>query len=164
MELDVNNEPEIALKVLELAKALHPTSTNTIDFLKLMTRILVRLGDVRQLRWVFQTALGGFNTQSSSSSSSGDASLSSLINKPIVKQVNGFTLDEQYTLWKEYFNAELTFGMSDVQRLNQLRERIRAIRSVFDESKLKSNTYDQLMFSSSDVFNLYEPVLDIYSR
>lgn len=164
MELDVNNEPEVALKVLELAKALHPTSTNTIDFLKLMTRILIRLGDVRQLRWVFQTALGGLNTQSSYSLSSPDVSLSTLISKPVVKQINGFTLDEQYTLWKEYLNAELTFGMSDVQRLSQLRERIRAIRSVFDENKLKSASYDQLVFSPSDVFNLYEPVLDIYSR
>jgi hypothetical protein len=157
----VNNEPEVALKILELARSLHPDTTNNIHFLKLITRILLRLSDVRQLRWVYQTALGSSFSQSSTTS---DPSLSLLVNQPIRKHVNGFTLDEQYNLWKDYLDAELTFGMSDVNRLNQLRDRIRALRSVFDESKLKTTSYDHLTFASSDIFNLYEPVLDIFCR
>jgi hypothetical protein len=158
----VNNEPEVSLKILELARSLHPTATNNVHFLKLITRILIRLGDVRQLRWVYQLALG--SSSSAQSSASSDPSLSALTLQPIRKQVNGLTLDEQYALWKDYLNAELTLGMSDVNRLNQLRDRIRALRTVFDESKLKAPSYDHLTFASADMFNLYEPVLDIFCR
>lgn len=158
----MNNEPEVALKILELARSLHPNTTNNIHFLKLITRILLRLSDVRQLRWVYQTALGGSNFSQPSTNS--DPSLNILVNQPIRKHVNGFSLDEQYILWKDYLDAELTFGMSDVNRLNQLRDRIRAIRSVFDESKLKTISYDHLTFATSDIFNIYEPVLDIFCR
>jgi hypothetical protein len=160
--LDVNNEPEVGLKILELARTLHPSATNNVHFLKLITRILIRLGDVRQLRWVYQMALG--NSSSTPPSAASDPSLTAITLQPIRKQVNGFTLDEQYSLWKDYLNAELVFGMSDVNRLNQLRDRIRALRTVFDESKLKTLTYDHLTFASADMFNLYEPVLDIFCR
>lgn len=158
----MNNEPEVGLKILELARSLHPTATNNIHFLKLITRILIRLGDVRQLRWVYQTALGGSSFGQASTTS--DPSLTALTIQPIRKSVNGFTLDEQYTLWKDYLDAELTFGMSDVSRLNQLRDRIRAIRSVFDESKFKKPSYDHLTFGSPDIFNIYEPIFDLFSR
>jgi hypothetical protein len=142
LELEVNNEPLVALKVLDLARSLHPPSTNSVEFLKLMTNVLIRLGDVKQLRWIYQTALNSAPVQ--------DASLAG--------GAPSLSLEDQATLWQEYLDAELTLGMSDVTRLSQLREKVKAVKSLLEDSRGRGN------LSGSHTFDIFEPVLDVYSR
>ncbi|CAE7811955.1 RNA14, partial [Symbiodinium microadriaticum] len=89
LEVEVNNEPQVALKVLEMAKARHPVASNNAPFLKLMVTVLVRLGDVMQLRWVFQTALGAAGSVEGSAIASG-------VQRQ--KAANGFSQEEQLEL------------------------------------------------------------------
>ncbi|CAE7535359.1 CSTF77, partial [Symbiodinium microadriaticum] len=90
LEVEVNNEPQVALRVLEMAKSLHPVASNNPPFLKLMAKVLVRLGDVKQLRWLFQTALG------SAGSVEGGAITGGMRRH---KYEDGFSQEEQLELW-----------------------------------------------------------------
>ena len=147
LELDVNNEPQVALKVLEMAKTQHPAATNCVSFLKLIARVLVRLGDVRQLRWVFQTALGV----------AGALDSSALSTMQRYRTTDGFTLEEQLELWQAYLDAELTLGMSDVTRLAQLRAQVEALKSSLRDRKKNAG-------DASMTCDLFDSVVDIFSR
>jgi hypothetical protein len=57
LELDVNCNPKVALRILELAKTVDPIGTSDVDFIWLLTRVLIRLGDLKQIRWVYELVL-----------------------------------------------------------------------------------------------------------
>jgi hypothetical protein len=151
LEVEVNNEPQVALKVLEMARSQHPVASNKVAFLTLMTKVLVRLGDVRQLRWVYQTALGAAGAVDGSA-------ISSSVQR--YKVTDGFTLEEQAELWQSYLDAELTLGMSDVTRLAQLRARLEAVKRSLADKKKNSSQND----STTANCDLFDSVVDIFSR
>lgn len=148
LELEVNNEPQVALKVLDVARSQHPAASCKVSFLRLITKVLVRLGDVRQLRWEYQTALGAVDGSDMASSAQR------------LRVVGGeaFSQEEQLELWEAYLEAELTMGMSDVNRLSQLRSRVESLRRSMKDKKKGdvAATVDCDIFDSvGDIFSRY---------
>jgi hypothetical protein len=156
LELEVNCSPQVALKVLTMVQKCYPTCFKEPLFIQAITRVLVTLGDLKQLRWIFQTALadsvlenGAVGTAgagaggrlpglskyhgggSSSSSRSARSAYATNLSTPAVQA----QLKEELVLWEEYLQAETVLGQSDVVRLNSLRARRDRVRAVFEESE-----------------------------
>lgn len=58
LELEINCNPKIALKVLDMARISYINASNDIRFVKMLSHVLTLLGDLKQIRWIFQTVLG----------------------------------------------------------------------------------------------------------
>jgi hypothetical protein len=152
MELDVNSCPEVALKVLNLAKISDPTYINDVDFLHMLVRVLMRLGDLEQIREVFETVLGNVPQCSqtndtkqkrkgkNSAASSADASDSK------VESSSTLSLKDQLQLWEYYLVAETTLGLSSVARLDELKQRRDKVRVAIDDvEKAKSGVTSRVL-------------------
>ena len=58
LELNVNYSPSIALKILNLARVSYKCAACDIRFICMLSHVLTLLGDLKQIRWVFQTIVG----------------------------------------------------------------------------------------------------------
>ena len=58
LELNVNCSPSIALKILSLARVSFKCAACDIRFICMLSHVLTLLGDLKQIRWVFQTIIG----------------------------------------------------------------------------------------------------------
>jgi len=137
LELEANNQPITALRILESAREMVPTAYSSIAYIKILTRTLVRLGDFRQLRWVYEANIGLLEN-----------------NETLSKGNSKFTAKESLQLWEALLQAELTMGMSDTSRLMLLQERIRLARAESDKNSI----------TSQDNIDLFEPIQQLYSR
>lgn len=127
MELEINNEPEVAIKILKLAQNIYPSSTKTIAFIRLLTSAFVRVGDLRQLRWLYHNML----------LLSVDGT-SDVVNRTNI--VNGFVLEDQLVLRTELLNAECTIGLSEPRRISDLHAQVKRIKQIIDDEKKISST------------------------
>ena len=57
LELNVNCSPLIALKVLNVARASSPSAAYDVRFVCMLCHVLTIIGDLKQIRWIFQTIL-----------------------------------------------------------------------------------------------------------
>ena len=57
LELNVNCSPVIALKILNMARATFPSAAHDVRFVCMLCTVLTVLGDLKQIRWIFQTIL-----------------------------------------------------------------------------------------------------------
>jgi hypothetical protein len=161
LELDVNTNPDVSAKVLDMARNNYAVAINDVRFVQMTARVLVRLGDLKQLRWIFQTALGdaalgvgpvaliggGAATATSSSSSGQQAGPSNVIASGLpelaagggrsrqqqILAAGGRSAKELLDLWEEYLSSETTLGLSDVTRLNELREQRDKAKAAFED-------------------------------
>ena len=58
LELNVNCSPLIALKILNLARVSFKCAACDIRFICMLSHVLTLLGDLKQIRWVFQSIVG----------------------------------------------------------------------------------------------------------
>lgn len=58
LELNVNCSPTIALKVLTVARTSYPSAASDVRYICMLCRVLTILGDLKQIRWIFQTIIG----------------------------------------------------------------------------------------------------------
>jgi hypothetical protein len=58
LELNVNCSPTIALKVLSAARTSYPSAACDVRYVCMLCRVLTLLGDLKQIRWIFQTIIG----------------------------------------------------------------------------------------------------------
>lgn len=112
MELSVNLEPNIALRVLDLAKERHSSVFENFRYILVLAKVLVRLGDFRQLRWVFDTHVGSVDNGFSAT--------------------KNFDVEEEIMLWKYYLEAEISMGMCETKRLLLVQEKIVCIEEQRD--------------------------------
>lgn len=108
-----------------------------MEYIKILTKTLVRLGDFRQLRWVYEANIGLVEDKDT-----------------IIKENSKFTAKDILQLWEELLQAELTMGMSDTNRLMLLQERVRLARAEIDRT----------FIASQDSLDLFEPIQQLYSR
>ena len=57
LELEGNGEAQVAAKVLSLCKAAYPTESASVAFIRLLVRALLRLNDLKQIQWEFNSLL-----------------------------------------------------------------------------------------------------------
>jgi hypothetical protein len=159
LELEGNCAPEITVKVLALCRAAYPSDSASLAFNRLLVRALVRLNDLRQIQWEFNSLLarvtegkgkGGLfslgdtalpsvatsaeelskdATKTTQSSSSSSSSSSSLL----------LSLSDQLELWGDYLAVETTIGLSSIKRLNELRQCRDLARKALREHRLKES-------------------------
>ena len=109
---------------MELARTSCPEASVQPPFISLMGKIYFRIGDLHQLRWLFNTALGLGNSASgtSSSSSSSFTGIGSIeINTDKIQNIRILSDKEKLLLYNEYLSLESLLGQSDTKRLDELR-------------------------------------------
>lgn len=155
LELEVNCNPKVAYNILLLTRIKYPTCIYDIYYIKSLVKVLLQLGDLLQLRWIFQIALHesnivdsnnntGVGNDSNSSNSSSNlmnnivTTSSSLNNKynNIINSTENIILQlrTEYELRDEYLKAEIQLGMSDVIRLNELRNRRDKVKIALNDA------------------------------
>lgn len=139
LELEGNNQPEIAVKVLELARKNYTVESHSLEYIQLLVRALLRMGDLQQIQWIMNAALGKagargvFSFHNASSSlvnvnGKGDDSENADVNGDDINNSNdknnisvNLSLGDQLELWEDYLHIETTIGVSSTRRLNELR-------------------------------------------
>ena len=155
LELETNNEPEIALRVLRLAKERFPVSSSRDKFfIRLWMRLLIRLGKVLELREYFQTLIAD----------SHNGALAS------------FSAREQLELFEEYLSFEILTGMTTFTQLTDLRsKRKELVRLAAAESHIaKTSSTVAVVGEKTDIVDvpgakigrpdLFEAASNIYSN
>jgi hypothetical protein len=126
----VNADAKVALKVLELAQTLQPAVTSSMGFVKMMCRVLQRLGDYEQLRWFFGSVLEpGLGGKDSSTD---------------------LSLRDAAELWEEYFRIEASLGLLPPARMSGLRLRRNEARHKYEDSQ-RSKPQELFADSSRDL-------------
>ena len=172
LELEMNCNPKIAYNILLLTRIKYPSCIYDIYYIKSLVKVLLQLGDLLQLRWIFQIALhentivdsnNNNNNNNSSSSSNNNTgggndnnSNSNLMNNIVTSTTTSSTLNNnsnniynnitnsteniilqlrtEYELRDEYLKAEIQLGMSDVIRLNELRNRRDKVKIALNDA------------------------------
>lgn len=148
LELEVNCSPQIALNVLNMAQRANPLCLKDSFFIRTISRVLTLLGDLKQIRWIFQSALSEFSAEASLASSvinakSAQGGRNGHNNSRNRNQITGNAagagnhaqLKAELELWEEYLCAETTLGLSDIARLNELRARRDKVKVAFEEAE-----------------------------
>jgi hypothetical protein len=141
MELQVNNEPNVALRVLNAAREQHSTAFSNVMYIKLLTKVLTRLGDFRQIRWIYEVTVGQLENK--------EIKLLSETNQK-------FKPEDELSLWEELLEAEVTMGMCDINRLLLLQDKIRSLKN----QSLKDYTDKQ----NENKLDLFEPIQQLFFR
>lgn len=140
LELEGNGESQVAVKVLSLCKAAYPTESTSVAFIRLLVRALLRLNDLKQIQWEFNSLLARACAGAAGAApfSIGDSALPTVaasmeeLSKDHGKPGEALlTLQDQLELWNDYLQVETTVGLSSLKRLNELRScRDAALRSL----------------------------------
>jgi hypothetical protein len=146
LELQVNNEPAVALRVLQAAREREPSSAcSSMLYIQVLTQVLVRLGDFRQLRWVYEANVGALEREES------DA-----LSKKQRGSERKFEAEEEACLWEQLLEAEIAMGMSDAGRLALLQDKVKAMK--VEAGQLPSTA------SAAGKIDLFEPIQQLYTR
>ena len=122
LELDANAEPRVALLVLDHARRGHPQTMHDLDFLRLLIRTLTALGDLDQLRWVYQSILQSTEEMTTASSvASGDANKFAYL-----------TNQQKLEFHEDYLAMELTAGSISISVLTELRLQSETLRHLVE--------------------------------
>lgn len=155
LELDVNCSPDVCVRVLELARATFPTEAGSSQFVRLMVRALLRLGDLAKIRWAYSTVLGegggagalsiaaarvgvdGTGAAASSRAATADAGGNKDADNSdnSTGSASGLSLSEQCEMWEDYLSAETILGVSSVGRLDELRKHRDAARTAYEDTE-----------------------------
>lgn len=123
MELHVNNEPQVALKTLELCKTVHKTIETTVPYVKALAQAMVRLGDHKEVQRVFANALEPRTSV-----------IEEKTEQEIGKQEAVLSAKDAAELWEELFRVESDVGLCSLSRLGELRKKRMAATTVYEES------------------------------
>jgi len=148
LELEVNCAPQVALNVLNMAQRSNPLCLKDTFFIRTISRVLTLLGDLKQIRWIFQSALNEFSTEAALATSAINAKTAqggrnghnnsrnrNQITGNAAGAGNHAQLKAELELWEEYLAAETTLGLSDIARLNELRARRDKVKVAFEEAE-----------------------------
>ena len=146
LELDINCLPDIAQKVLELARTAYPAETCTVQYVRLLVRVLLRLGDLNKIRWAFQPVFGVGGAAAVTSVAAAaigvkglDGVVSGATSAPPNVVATPLSLRDQLELWEDYLMAETILGLSSIDRLDELRNNRDGCRAAFEDSERAKN-------------------------
>ena len=146
----MNNEPEVALRVLEFCTRSVPSLARNAALVKLHCRILRRQGDMRALSSLLSATL--------QPSISGDS---------VIRSGNDtvdFTLKEMADLWNEFYLTEAALGLTSLVRLEDLR--VRRNKAILDYEESFRSSRSQLTASCEsfkDIGNCVSSILDRFT-
>lgn len=145
----------MAHKVLELARSAYPTETCTVQYVRLLVRVLLRLGDLNKIRWAFQTVLGEGGAAAVTSVAAaaigvkagggggglggGAAEGSGTAGASANAVASPLSMRDQLELWEDYLMAETILGLSSVHRLDELRGFRDGCRAAFEDGERAKN-------------------------
>ena len=115
MEFEVNNEASVALKVLQFTESLIPSITRSLAYVKLMSKVLLRLGEFTQLRWMYSSMLGSMIEDEVKAE------------KAPLPELNPEDVAE---LWEDFYRIEATLGLATLSRLNEVRAKRNTARML----------------------------------
>ena len=159
----MNNDPTLAVTILNLARSTYSPALcmQNVHFVKQLCRILTAVGDIQQIRWIFQTSLdyvsqstGGTDVASASSrkpthntgkaqaavvavaaAAAAAASSSSSYTSKSSNNRYFAALKDEWELLEEFLQIEVTLGQCGIKQLNLLRERRDKARTLLEESQ-----------------------------
>lgn len=156
LEFEVNNNPRLAVTILNLARSTYSPAMcmQSVHFVKQLCRILTAVGDIQQIRWIFQTALDyvsqatssngvdTINTSSRRSAYGGKAQASAVATSSSSSYASKSSnsryfaaLKDEWELLEEFLQIEVTLGQCGTKQLNLLRERRDKARTLLEESQ-----------------------------
>lgn len=146
VELDINGEPEVAWRCMELARKAHEPMSWDIAFIMLMVRILMRLKDIKQIRWLFQSLLGD---EISAIAKTGGVDVSGI--KESIATIRSPA--SRAVLWEEYFKTELSMGLCSLVRLNDLRDNALRARALVPQTPTPTTTLSSIVSQIANLNN-----------
>eukprot|EP01034_Spumella_vulgaris_P021620 gene21620-27659_t len=134
LEDEVNCDVPTALRTLNVIREKYPSCMGNIVYIRSVFKILVALGDLKQIQWVYQTACSYLVEASSDRSKA--APLRGGV-KATAKTVLGVSAHEsakfELELVDAYLLAETTLNQSSITFLNDVRDRRSVLRNAFEE-------------------------------
>lgn len=124
MELNVNNEPLVAMRTLEHCKTLHRSVATTVPFVRALGQVLLRMGDHLQLQWVFANALEPCTVV--------EEGVDALAEEEQESSV--LSAKDTAELWEDLFRIECDLGLSSFGRIGELRRRCVKAAADYEES------------------------------
>lgn len=117
LELDINNEPDIALRVLDQARKHYPHADKDFNFVRLWFNVLVKQGNISQLRWLIAYILDtGKNVVDSLQMIAKDSDMGTVAaNEP-----STLSTEQKIDLFKEYLEIEIRQGLISGSMYNDL--------------------------------------------
>ena len=161
LEFEVNNDPKLAVTILNLARSTYSPALcmQNVHFVKQLCRILTAVGDIQQIRWIFQTALDyvsqatgitGIDAatagsrkpihtgKSQATVTAAAAAAAAAASSSTSKSSNNryfAALKDEWELLEEFLQIEVTLGQCGIKQLNLLRERRDKARTLLEESQ-----------------------------
>eukprot|EP01038_Epipyxis_sp_PR26KG_P006635 gene6635-9109_t len=117
LELEVNARHDIAFKVLNLARLNYPPCIKNMNFIRSIIYVLVLMGDLNQIKWMFQAAIDDIKTA----------------RIELNNRSKGVLLRDEYELQEHQLRIETMLNMSDLTRLNELRELRDQAKQLYEE-------------------------------
>lgn len=144
------------MNVLNLARSKIPESIQHPSYIKLLVRLLVLTGDIKQVRWVIQNALQELSAaevasvdqeqaQPPQSSNNPDKKTAnpgavgvetgkgSRVTKSTGSIINETPLRRQLELLEMFISAETTLGCPDIKHLNRLRDQRHKVKMQLED-------------------------------
>lgn len=139
----MNRDLKVALRVLNLARERCPTALSDLSYIRAVTRVLVALGDAKQIRWLFQVALSKIGVHETVTAVAGGGSDTAVqvieSNKVKTSTVSADGINDdgklELALTEEFLAAELTLGTADLNELASLRAKRDALKLSLDEQE-----------------------------
>ena len=184
MELEINCCPEVALKVLEVAQSTTAGCAKDVKFVRMMTKVLLRLGKLKEIQWLYQLALGdeGLTTANVKTKLTSQAPTATATSAQtgVTLITSGLTdyaattsrlesnsqerpIQEIVELWEDYVDAENILGLSDLNRMNELRSKRDKARSLLaDLTRSRNNKDNNRARNISSLFDSPHDISDKY--
>lgn len=182
MELEVNCCADVALKVLEVAQSSTAGCVKDVKFVRMMTKVLLRLGKLKEIQWLYQVALGDealttanvktkLTAQTPAATNTTSQTGATLITSGLndyaattsrLESANERPIQEIVELWEDYVDAENILGLSDLNRMNQLRskrDKARSLLSDLTRSRNKDHNRER-----NNVYSLFDSPHDISDK
>ena len=178
LELEVNKDAEVALRILYHAKKLYPKMcVEDIDYTQLLVKILLQLGNYEQLRWHFQNllqlpdkivvgkamgfpgglvegdAVGDIKRANPNANSVGNNN--SLLGSSLLLNL---TKRQRLHLLKQYYALELKFGQASTSTLNELRKRLQHLQ---EEAKIEMHGGSGLTSTVVDINDIHSTDMNL---
>lgn len=151
LELEVNCQADVALRILDAALSHQALCLQSIRFLRLYVRALLQTGDANRLRYIMQCALeaavsahAAVSVDGSKADSEPRSALSTLLAPPpaagsgrITKSANvsETVLRKLLVLFDLYLHAEVSLGRGDLAHLDALRDQRQRVRALLEDDK-----------------------------
>ena len=165
LELEVNGDCHVAAQVMKLALNTYGDALASEPFVRLYVQILTRLGDLAQIQWICQSALG----REVAPAPSGEGNTNLIVsNLESTARADGTLFvpaiqrpGERFSILSDLLEAETLLCHSGVARLDDLRKRRNAAKLAVEDL---NRGMDLSTGKDAHVAGIFDAARDIYER